>query len=261
LSSESEEFLERPKPPEPAPSEQPKPQALPERSRAEKPVQRGKKTSQRGKAREQSQAIEADSFFLSKMRSRIRVDKIPPGFDGDVDAYLDWIILDHLKRGGDSDGDGAAVKRETSGNHVTFDLRNARGVHFQGLEANVGNKRDEYNNERANIGAQGPNAKAKKNTLTYNEVWGEDGATLKNPAALVDELARLREELTSRSEGKDGADAAILAVTKAEAAAKKSDGSKVLGFLRTAGGWTLEVAKDIGVQIAAETIMRSMKGQ
>jgi hypothetical protein len=47
---------------------------------------------------------------------------------------------------------------------------------------------------------------------------------------------------------------AIGAVADAEEAAGKGDGPATLGYLKTAGKWTLRIAEKIGVAVAAEAI-------
>jgi len=53
-------------------------------------------------------------------------------------------------------------------------------------------------------------------------------------------------------------DKAIVAVADVEEAAAKGDGPAALGYLKTAGKWTLGIAEKIGVAVAAEAIKRAM---
>jgi hypothetical protein len=75
--------------------------------------------------------------------------------------------------------------------------------------------------------------------------------------SLADDLIRLREALLPQA--RDAA--AIGAIASAEIAAKAGDPSRVnqaLSALGTAGKWVFGVAKDIGVQIAVETLKKTI---
>ena len=51
---------------------------------------------------------------------------------------------------------------------------------------------------------------------------------------------------------------ALAEISDAETAAKAGQGSKVLEHLKKAGKWTFDVARDIGTDVAAEVIKKSM---
>ena len=74
--------------------------------------------------------------------------------------------------------------------------------------------------------------------------------------SLAEELARLRAELKSRAANSSDAsqDTAIGQVALAETAARSGDRRGALAALKSAGTWVLNVAKDIGVELAAKTI-------
>lgn len=81
-----------------------------------------------------------------------------------------------------------------------------------------------------------------------------------NMDGLASEFAQLREAMLPKANSPEHY-AAIGAVASAEIAAKSGDPSKVkqaLSGLGAASKWVVDVAKDIGVQIASETLKKSM---
>lgn len=76
---------------------------------------------------------------------------------------------------------------------------------------------------------------------------------------LVSDLANLRRAMRDRSSGEGEHDEALGQIAQAEKAAKGGDRPAVFRHLKNAGKWALEVATDIGVRVAAETINRSMR--
>ena len=81
-----------------------------------------------------------------------------------------------------------------------------------------------------------------------------------NMSVLAQEFARLREALISEARSPEDY-AALGAVAGAEVAAKAGDPSRVMQALSTlgaAGKWVLGIAKNIGVEIAAETLAKSL---
>jgi hypothetical protein len=83
-----------------------------------------------------------------------------------------------------------------------------------------------------------------------------------NMEGLADELARLRAALLTKAQSPEDY-AALGAVAGAEVAAKAGDASRVsqaLSNLGSAGKWALGVAKDIGVEIAAGVLAKSIGG-
>jgi hypothetical protein len=64
--------------------------------------------------------------------------------------------------------------------------------------------------------------------------------------------------MKDKSPGTIEQDEAVGAVANAEKAAAKGDGQAPLRYLKSAGEWTLGVAKDIGVKVAAEAVSKAM---
>ncbi|HEV2134334.1 MAG TPA: hypothetical protein VGR47_08720 [Terracidiphilus sp.] len=102
-------------------------------------------------------------------------------------------------------------------------------------------------------GAIGPNSTG---TLNYQKQW----ATIQNQVdfnALTGELEQLRRHLQqSASSSLDYQQLALL--SEAEEHVKKHDGSKAIEVLSKIGKGALDAAKDIGTEIAAKVIARSM---
>jgi hypothetical protein len=99
-------------------------------------------------------------------------------------------------------------------------------------------------------GAVGPNAHA--HDLTVTQVWNQ----LENKVdltQLADELALLRKAIENRAADPSQKFAAG-AVAAAEHCAREKDGPKAIEYLKSAGKWVLDVAKDIGVDVAATAI-------
>ncbi len=111
---------------------------------------------------------------------------------------------------------------------------------------------DTYNVGQA--GAVGSNARSDHNT--FQQVWQQSQGTIDLPA-LTAELGRLRGELQSRAKEPEQLVAAGQ-VAAAEIEARKGGGAKLLEHLKAAGSWALDVAKDIGAEIAAKVIMKSL---
>jgi hypothetical protein len=73
---------------------------------------------------------------------------------------------------------------------------------------------------------------------------------------LAEELGRLREAMLKNArEPENYID--VGTVASAETEAKKGNGAKALEFLSKAGKWVLDTAKEVGVNIAAEAIMKA----
>ena len=104
------------------------------------------------------------------------------------------------------------------------------------------------------VGAIGRNAHV--HDFDFKQVWQESGGQI-DLATLEKELTLLIPELRKRATELTH-DKAILAVGEAAEAAKRGEGPQVLKFLRSAGKWVFEVATDIGVRVAAETINKVM---
>jgi hypothetical protein len=101
-----------------------------------------------------------------------------------------------------------------------------------------------------NAGVMGPNATG--NTVHFQQIWNQLQGSL-DVAVLAGELGTLRTAMTSEATKPDQ-HMAIGAVAAAEAAAKDGDGPKALEYLQKAGGWALDVATKIGVNIVSSAL-------
>ena len=111
--------------------------------------------------------------------------------------------------------------------------------------------RDTYN-VHGQAGAVGRHAHAHDMTFQQVQAGGLD------LPKLAEELERLRAAMSQKAERSREQDKALGAVAEAADAAAGGDGAGVLRHLKRAGAWTLEVAKDIGVDVAAEVIKKAM---
>lgn len=93
---------------------------------------------------------------------------------------------------------------------------------------------------------------------TKNKNIGNDLADIPMPALAV-ELQQLREELASKAMQADDF-VTVGAVAEAEEAASEGDARKVRKALFRAGRAALQASRDIGVDVAAAAITRSMGG-
>jgi hypothetical protein len=90
----------------------------------------------------------------------------------------------------------------------------------------------------------------------YAAVWNQvKGEIDLNKLAV--ELSQLEKELRPKAQNREESKA-VVAVGDAEEEAKKGDGAKVLEKLSVAGKWAYEIAKDVGVKLAAEAILKSI---
>jgi hypothetical protein len=99
-------------------------------------------------------------------------------------------------------------------------------------------------------GAMGDDARSDNNTFVQS-----------GPAAQIDlaelakELSQVRAEMKKTAKADDPIqDAEIGTVAQAEAAAKSGDKSKTLELLKSAGKWTLEVAKSVTAGLVKDAI-------
>jgi hypothetical protein len=86
-------------------------------------------------------------------------------------------------------------------------------------------------------------------------LYGLDSAKLEKLSA---ELGTLRAELLRRDPCPERA-GSVAAIEQAEEAAKKGNSRTVLECLPKAGKWTLDVAKDIGVELVASLLEKQIK--
>ncbi len=75
-------------------------------------------------------------------------------------------------------------------------------------------------------------------------------------AKLADELVQLRAAMKQQGQTVEH-DEAVLAIGKAEQAAREDDKVGALQYLRSAGKWAFDVATKIGVNVAAEAIKKA----
>ena len=90
----------------------------------------------------------------------------------------------------------------------------------------------------------------------YAQIWESSSKEI-NLADLAQELALLRSSLHECAKSVDD-DLALSDLARAEIAAKQQDGPRVMAHLAQAGRWALQVAKDIGVEVAAKAISKAM---
>lgn len=90
----------------------------------------------------------------------------------------------------------------------------------------------------------------------YAQIWESNSKEI-NLADLVQELALLRSSLHEFAKSVDD-DLALSDLARAEIAAKQQDGPRVMAHLAQAGIWALQVAKDIGAEVAAKAISKAM---
>jgi hypothetical protein len=100
-------------------------------------------------------------------------------------------------------------------------------------------------------GAVGENARAHDFTIQHQS---RDEVELRELSKQLDEL-----RLKMKDVDKDNRDIEIGAVAAAVRAAEKGDRSGMMASLRTAGNWAYELAKELGVKLAAETIASAIK--
>lgn len=102
-------------------------------------------------------------------------------------------------------------------------------------------------------GAMGPKAHA--HDMNFNQIWIENSENL-DLSRLQEELAQLQSAMKERASEPEH-QIAIGNIAAAEQAAEKGDGPMALQYLKNAGTWALDVAKDIGVGIAVAALTAS----
>ena len=108
------------------------------------------------------------------------------------------------------------------------------------------------------IHVSGPNARVNLNSIDNSQ--NSVSYIQNNLTEVADELIRLRAALLERATDPEHY-VAVGSIAQAEIAAKAGDGGKVqsaMSGLGTAGKWAFGVAKDIGVNVAAEIIKKSV---
>jgi len=111
---------------------------------------------------------------------------------------------------------------------------------------------DTYNANQ--VGAMGPNAQA--SNMTFQQIWLQEQDNI-DLVTLAKELSLLRQQLRQKASLPEH-DVAIAQIAQAEQAAIVGNGPKVMQHLKETGKWALECARDIGVDVAAEVIKKSM---
>lgn len=90
----------------------------------------------------------------------------------------------------------------------------------------------------------------------YERTWEELKANA-DLVSLASELERLRATLRLKAQTTED-DRSVLAVGEAESEARKGNGPGVIQKLASAGKWVLEVAKEMGVELAAQVLVKSI---
>jgi hypothetical protein len=103
-------------------------------------------------------------------------------------------------------------------------------------------------------GAVGPGSSASNNTFNQQINSLPENTDYD---ALSKQLTLLKDYLRDNAKNSDHWEA-VASITAAEEGAKEKNGNRVLKSLSSAGKWVFDVAKDIGVEIAAEVIKKSM---
>jgi hypothetical protein len=105
-----------------------------------------------------------------------------------------------------------------------------------------------------NAGAVGPHATAHNTTITEHHGAPLAGVDL---SALAVQLGSLKQAMKADAQDTSHFEA-VAAISAAEDAAKKNDGSTTFAKLKTAGNWAFETATKIGVSVAAEALKKTI---
>ena len=136
------------------------------------------------------------------------------------------------------ESDVAKIAERTIYNNCTI-------VEQQAGEIHTG---DKY--ETGQAGVVGPHSTAINSTFT--QTWNEHGSHI-DLSELVSELATLSKKMTERS-SEPGHQVSIGNVEAAKQSAENGDGAKTLEYLKSAGKWAIDVAREIGVAVAVSAI-------
>jgi hypothetical protein len=132
---------------------------------------------------------------------------------------------------------------------VTESDDRVRTFNFRG-EFNMG---DRYE-VSGQAGAVGPGSHA--HDMSFTQIGKQIEESVDLPQ-LAEELSRLRQAMKAEATEAQH-DIAVSEIAKAEQAAEAKDSSKVAEFLRSAGGWALDVASQIGVPLATAALRLAM---
>jgi hypothetical protein len=113
--------------------------------------------------------------------------------------------------------------------------------------------RDKYTTGQA--GAVGPGSIAIGQQ--FQQIWAQEAGSV-NLADLVDDLRSLRSHGRSAVTGSAEEDIAMAELAQAEVSAEQGDGAGMMGHLARAGKWSLGLAKELGLEVLANVIAKSM---
>ncbi len=97
---------------------------------------------------------------------------------------------------------------------------------------------------------------AKVHDINFNQIWNESVSDI-DLNQLADELGKLSSSMKKEAKTIEQ-DEAVLEIRKAENAAKDGKGPKAIEHIKNAGKWAFDKAQEIGTDIAAEVIKKSM---
>ncbi|WP_324752723.1 hypothetical protein [Roseovarius sp. Pro17] len=126
-------------------------------------------------------------------------------------------------------------------------------IFAKNLEFNQGDNMSKYT---FNAPAQGQFGDGGTANFAENLIQGK--ASQSEMSALADELGQVLEALERDEDQSDEAAVAIASVKAAKNAAENGDQSKVMGFLKSAGAWTLEKSAAIGVPVAIAALKKAV---
>jgi hypothetical protein len=108
---------------------------------------------------------------------------------------------------------------------------------------------------QGNVGFSGPRAGDHASGVSFTTVQRQLFADI-DLQTLANELGTLRQTLLQEAQKSSNADHAVAlgAIASAEKSARAGDAAGTLGYLKAAGQWAWDTAKDIGVSVAAKAI-------
>lgn len=112
------------------------------------------------------------------------------------------------------------------------------------------------NYQAGQAGAMGPQAHA--HDITFQQVWNQHASSIDLPT-LASELGTLLEALQKQATDPEH-QVEIGNVAAAQQAAENNNGPTAFKFLKQAGSWTLGVARDLTIGVAASAIFAAQKG-
>jgi internalin A len=141
--------------------------------------------------------------------------------------------------------------REYQVSELLDDVRRGASARQQVMEVNI--MGDQYN-VSGQAGALGPNAHA--HDMSFSQAWSKVENTV-DLARLAEELGRLHEALELRAT-EPAQKLAAGAIAAAEQSAKQKNGPKALEYLKMGGKWAVDVAGQIGVEVAKTAITSAL---